>query len=53
MHAPMRSLIAADRFAGLARVVDFGAHWFTMEDAFGRQKSMNPAGQSPVWCSEF
>ncbi len=29
------------------------SHWFTMEDAFGRQKSMNPAGQSPVWCSEF
>ena len=37
----------------LCSVVDFGAKWFALDDAFGRQKSMNPPGQSPVWCSEF
>ncbi|KAK9821791.1 hypothetical protein WJX81_004092 [Elliptochloris bilobata] len=49
VHVTKGSLRGGD----VLSVVDFGAHWFSMDDAFGRQKSMNPPGQSPVWCSEF
>jgi beta-galactosidase len=33
--------------------VDFGAGWYALDDAFGRQRAKNLAGMSPPYCSEF
>jgi len=35
------------------RVVDFGAGWFDLNQAFGMQRAMNAPGKSPAMCSEF
>eukprot|EP00887_Chlorella_sp_A99_P001001 scaffold5.g1001.t1 len=34
-------------------VVDFGPRWLPLDNAFGAQRSMNAAGKSPPFCSEF
>jgi hypothetical protein len=37
----------------VARVVDFGAGWYDLDDAFGAAKRLNKPGMSPAYCSEF
>lgn len=35
------------------RVVDFGAGWYDLDDAFGSARALNAKGMSPAYCSEF